>query len=231
MGTMQFKGETVMAAALAAEPPVGKMPGEVETAPAAAASPGAVGRMPGEGEAVMGAPSLLQQFSVFHKAGAEPLAEALVGLGPYTQRGTTANFTVYYDNSLGTQGQNMADAVLANCEWDLFKLRGWFGEVAAGPFTVYIDPGSFGAYHANCAATELHLAAFAGTDGNLENMLNVAEADEVMMNNQGAGWNCGASAGEGLSRVLATQRYPASLDGFASAASWLNSSRPDWVPD
>ena len=61
-------------------------------------------------------------------------------------------------------------------------------------------------------------------------MLNVAEVDEVMMANQGAGWGCGTSAGEGLSRVLATQRYPASLDGFASAATWLNGSkRPDWV--
>ena len=229
MGRMSFKGDAFTATTPVAERVVGKMPGELETAPAAGARPVAAGRMPGEGEPVMNAPSLLQQFSVFHKAGAEPLAEALVGLGPYTQRGSTANFTVYYDNSLGAQGQNLADAVLANCEWDLFKLRGWFGEVAAGPFTIYIDPGSFGAYHANCAATELHLAAFAGTDGALENMLNVAEADEVLMNNQGAGWNCGASAGEGLSRVLATQRYPASLDGFASAASWLNSARPDWV--
>ena len=161
--------------------------------------------------------------------GVSPTAAALAGLGPYTLRGSTPNFDVSYDNSLGTNGQNLADAVLANCERDLFQLRGWFGGVAAGRFAVYIDPGSFGAYHASCAATELHLAAFAGTDGALENMLNVAEADEVMMANQGAGWNCGASAGEGLSRVLATQRYPASLDGFASASSWLNSNRPDWV--
>ena len=72
-------------------------------------------------------------------------------------------------------------------------------------------------------------AAFGGTDGALVNMVNVAEVDEVMMANQAAGWNCGASAGEGLSRVLSTQRYPAELDGFASASSWLNSARPDWV--
>jgi hypothetical protein len=83
------------------------------------------------------------------------------------------------------------DAVLANCEWDLFELRGWFGEVAAGRLSVYIDPGSFGAYHANCAATELHLAAFGGTDGALENRLNVAEADEVMMANH---WPAGRTS-------------------------------------
>jgi hypothetical protein len=46
---------------------------------------------------------------------------------------------------------------------------------------------------------------------------------------QNAGWNCGTSVGGGLSRVLATQRYPAEFDGFASASSWLNSTRPDWV--
>jgi hypothetical protein len=169
------------------------------------------------------------QHSVLVKPGETLPAEALAALGPYTKQGSTANFDVYYDNSLGANGQNLANAVLANCESDLFALRGWFGGVTPGRFSVYIDPGSFGAYHANCAATEIHCAAFGGTDGALENMLNVAEADEVMMADQGAGWNCGASAGEGLSRVLATQRYPAELDGFASASSWLNSARPDWV--
>ena len=46
---------------------------------------------------------------------------------------------------------------------------------------------------------------------------------------QANGWNCGASAGEGLSRVLATELHPASLGRFASASHWLNSPRPDWV--
>jgi len=108
----------------------------------------------------------------------QPLsAPALVALGPYTKRGSTANFDVYYDNSLGTNGQNLADAVLAKCEQDFAQLQAWFGGVAAGRFSVYIDPGSFGAYHANCAATELHCAAFSGTNGALENLLNVAEVD------------------------------------------------------
>ena len=233
-GKMPGEGEGMPGAVM--EPPSGKgkMPGEGEGMPGAVMEPpSGKGKMPGEGEgmpgAVIEAEIPVEQYSVFHKPGVSPTAAALAGLGPYTLRGSTPNFDVSYDNSLGTNGQNLADAVLANCERDLFQLRGWFGGVAAGRFAVYIDPGSFGAYHASCAATELHLAAFAGTDGALENMLNVAEADEVMMANQGAGWNCGASAGEGLSRVLATQRYPASLDGFASASSWLNSNRPDWV--
>jgi hypothetical protein len=171
----------------------------------------------------------VQTTSVLVKPGEEALAADAPAFGPYTKQGSTANFDVYYDNSLGANGQNLAAAVLANCEADLFALRGWFGGVNPGHFSVYIDPGTFGAFHANCTATEIHCAAFGGTNGALENMLDVAEADEVMMAVQNAGWNCGASAGEGLSRILATQRYPAELDGFASALTWLNSARPDWV--
>src|SRR5258708_26254841 len=170
-----------------------------------------------------------EQHSVLVKPGESIPAAALAALGPYTQRGSTANFDVYYDNSLGANGQTLADAVLANCEHDFAQLQAWFGGVAAGRFAVYIDPGTFGAYHASCAATELHCAAFSGTGGALENMLNVAEVDEVLMANQNAGWDCGASSGEGLSRVLATELYPAELNGFASASSWLNSNRPDFV--
>jgi hypothetical protein len=158
------------------------------------------------------------------------LAEAgEVGLGPYTFAGRTSNFDVYYDNSLGGAGHNMANAILANCERDYGEMVGWFSGVTAGRFSVYVDPGSFGAYHANCSATELHVAAFSATDGNLVNMLTMAEVDEVFMASQGR-WNCGYSNGEGLSRVLTTQLYPGSLGGFASASTWLNTpGRPDYV--
>ncbi|MES2114776.1 MAG: hypothetical protein V4578_06475 [Pseudomonadota bacterium] len=158
------------------------------------------------------------------------LAEAReVGLGPYTFAGSTSNFDVYYDNSLGGAGHNMANAILANCERDYGEMVGWFSGVTAGRFSVYVDPGSFGAYHANCSATELHVAAFSATDGNLVNMLTMAEVDEVFMAKQGR-WNCGYSTGEGLSRVLTTQLYPDSLGGFASASTWLNTpGRPDYV--
>ena len=159
----------------------------------------------------------------------EALAAPAPALGPYTRAGRTASFDVYYDTSLGTNGQNLAGAVLASCEADLSALRGWFGAADPGRFSVYIDPGSFGAYHATPAATEIHCAAFGETDPDLVNMVYLAQVGEVMMTARDAGWNCGASAGEGLSRVLAAQRYPAELNGFASASSWLNSTRPDWV--
>ncbi len=76
---------------------------------------------------------------------------------------------------------------------------------------------------------EMHCAAFDGTNQDLVRMLVVAEADEVFMDAQGVGWNCGYSNGEALSRILATELYPAQLDGFASASAWLNSPRQDFV--
>jgi hypothetical protein len=61
-------------------------------------------------------------------------------------------------------------------------------------------------------------------------MLLVAELVEVFEAAQNLGWDCGASNGEGLSRVLATALYPAELDGYTTAAAWLDTpNRPDWV--
>jgi len=148
----------------------------------------------------------------------------------YTLQGSTANFDVAFDASLKSEGQALAEAILGRCEQDLSQLRSFFGGVSAGGrFSIFIDPGSFGAFHFSCAGREIHCAAFTGMDGDLENFLTCAEVDEVLMAAQAKGWNCRASAGEGLSRVLATELHPASLGHFATASIWLNSSRPDFV--
>jgi len=145
--------------------------------------------------------------------------------------GSTAHFRVSYDNSLGAQGKALADAVLQTCESDYTYLQNVFGGITPGglPFNIRIIPGSNGASHAGCADTTLSCQAFDGNNSDLVRMLVVAEADEVFEAAQGAGWNCGASNGEGLSRILATERYPAQLDGFASGSSWLDGGRPDFV--
>jgi hypothetical protein len=147
----------------------------------------------------------------------------------YTKDGATAHFAVYHDPA-APRGAALASALLQSSETDLQNLDAIFGITPTGmPFSLYIDVGTFGAYHDSCADTALHLAAFDGTNDDLVRMLMVAEADEVFMADQNKGWNCGDSAGEGLSRVLATLAYPAQLDGFATAASWLNSPRHDYV--
>ena len=150
--------------------------------------------------------------------------------GVYTFQGSTANFEVYYQTALGTAGRNLAVGVLGSCEAEYAELQQIFGISASDlPFQIRIDDGVFGAFHATCAATELHCAAFNRDNVDLVRMLVVAEEVEVFEANLANGWDCGETNGEGLSRVLATEMYPNELDGFATAARWLDSERPDYV--
>jgi hypothetical protein len=153
------------------------------------------------------------------------------------QRGTTEHFVVSFDSNLGKAGPTLADAVLATCEADFTRLQAFFGTFRIGglPFKVLIKLGSSGASHDGCTETHLNCDAFDKTDADLIRSLVVAEEDEVFMADQGLGWDCGASNGEALSRVLAAELYPNELsppgidDTFATAPSWLRSGRPNWV--
>lgn len=149
----------------------------------------------------------------------------------FVEWGRTGNFIVTFASTLGQTGQDLADAILTSCEQDYERLQGWFNGLTPGglPFTIRIQAGSSGARHAGCKATELFLDDFSGTNADLVRMLLVAEADEVFMANQSASWDCGASNGEALSRILATEAYPAQLNGFATAASWLSSVRANFI--
>jgi hypothetical protein len=164
-----------------------------------------------------------------------PAVEGLVGFDyPATLRSSTAHFNVYYDPSLGGNGPIIADAVLASCEWEYSTLQTYFDGVTPPglPFNIIIVPGIGGAYHWGCGAVDLYCDGdtSATPDVNHTRMLVVAEEVEVFSAAQGRGWDCGASNGEGLSRVLATQLYAAELDGFESASTWLNTAgRPDYV--
>jgi hypothetical protein len=120
--------------------------------------------------------------------------------------------------------------VLASCEGDFFTVWGYFGGTDPGHFNVLIGNVGGGAYHYGCGATDLYCQSRTSPlDGIFTEFLNIAEFVEVFSDHQGAGWNCAASNGEGLSRVLATDPYPQELAGFASGASWLDSNRPDFV--
>ena len=147
---------------------------------------------------------------------------------PTTLRGSTTHFKVYYDPALGANGAVLADGALASCEHEYMSLVSYFG-VAPPNFNIIIAAGIGGAYHYGCGAIDLYCDA-SGTDVNHTRMLVVAEEVEVFSAVQAKGWNCGASNGEGLSRVLAaTEMYPGSLNGFNSAATWLDGGRPDFV--
>ena len=88
-----------------------------------------------------------------------------------------------------------------------------------------------GASHSSCMSTDVSVGGKSGTNVDFIRSLLVAEADEVFIANFGHGWNCGASNGEGLSRVLANDIYkgvePAD---FISSDVWLNlDPRPNFV--
>jgi len=160
---------------------------------------------------------------------------AVVGDVGDTLRGSTANFRVSFDPALGANGQTLADALLAVCERDYFALRGYFNMItpAGLPFDIHITTGGTGAGHATCLATGIDVGGNSGGALNIPftRQLLIAEEDEVMMATFGHGWNCGASNGEGLSRVLANDLYPgAEPSNFVSSNSWLNAAgRPDFV--
>jgi hypothetical protein len=166
-----------------------------------------------------------------HDHGPRTTAAARVGFDyPATFRGSTTHFNVYFDPGLGRNGQAIADGVLASCESEYNVLSSYFVGVTPASFNILIAAGIGGAYHSSCSATDLYCDA-SGADVDHTRMLVVAEEVEVFSALQGRGWDCGASNGEGLSRALAaTDLYPGSLDGFNSAATWLDTpGRPDYV--
>ena len=177
----------------------------------------------------------LTAFHVFGPRGHLMTEEAVPGVGnvgnnpTYIHRGSTANFVVFYDSALGSAGASAADAVLGRCESDFNTLRSWFSHTTPGslPFNVYITTDSNGASHASCSSTTLYLGANSTNPINNSFVLQllIAEEDEVFEAAFGHGWDCGASNGEGLSRVLANDIYPGVEPlNFVSSASWLDAS-------
>ena len=172
--------------------------------------------------------------SVLHRTGvasAHPVFKRPSRLKtPGNLRGQTTHFAVYVDPGLGPSGKHDADVVLARCESDYAKISGYFGGLSAGPFSVILFINPDGARHRSCAATNLYCdAKINPARGNHSEFLNVAEFVEVFEAVQAKGWDCQMSNGEGLSRVLAAELYPAEVAGFATAPSWLDSRRPNYV--
>src|SRR4029453_15276910 len=110
-----------------------------------------------------------------------------------------------YPTRLGANGAALAQAILQNCERDYMTLQQVFGGLTPQrmPFVVQITGGATGASHSSCMGTDIAVGGKSGPDVDFIRSLLVAEADEVFMANFGHGWDCGASNGEGLSRVLA----------------------------
>lgn len=155
---------------------------------------------------------------------------------PAASVGKTANFQVWYATALRQPGFDIATAVLARVEKDYQTLAQYFGLQTSG-FNIIIAPlsqssdGSGGAYHHSCISADLYCDAqiYPVVNPTFTNAFVVAEEAEVFMAAQNQGWDCGASNGEGLSRVLAEALYPGVLNGYETASVWLDGQRPDYI--
>jgi hypothetical protein len=150
----------------------------------------------------------------------------------------TPHFGIFAMPGLGAGGDQVVAGVQSVCETDYNKLCQWFGiqvphfNVTLAQLSKFVD-GTGGAYHASCASTDLYcdVRLNPAVDPVVSAALMVAEAVEAFEAKQGAGWACGASNGEGLSRVLSSECHPGVLDalGYPTAAAWLDDLRSDWV--
>ncbi|WP_406460070.1 hypothetical protein OH768_35700 [Streptomyces sp. NBC_01622] len=157
--------------------------------------------------------------------------------------GSTTNIAYFYLSPLGPTGKALTQALKATSEADYTRLANLFGvtvpwdETIGAPIGLYLIPGDQGGRHMTCRNPQIMLSTYSGTDQDLVRFLAIAEESEVFMAVQDVGWNCGSSNGEALSRVLATDFYPAELNapgvayGWATAHYWLDSDRPDFVSE
>jgi hypothetical protein len=172
---------------------------------------------------------------VFVRRGVQTLDHAVAEAAVPVQHGSTENFSISYDADLGEDGARLADAILEKCEPDFATLQRYFGGITPPnlPFKILVTTESGGAYHFGCAGTELYVGGRSASGASADFMLSlvVAEEDEVFEAASGLGWDCSASNGEGLSRVLANDLYPGvEPPNFLSAPVWLDEpGRPDWA--
>lgn len=155
--------------------------------------------------------------------------------------GTTpsGNVTVYFDPSLGAQGQDLAQQIFAIADKTYADCQAFFN-IPGQPVNVIIaalsglTDGSGGAYHYGCSFNpggDLYCDAAFGNPS-LTNGLVVAELTESFMGAQAKGWDCGGSNGEALSRFLAEALSGGpngALAAYSTGPAWDQDGRADWI--
>jgi hypothetical protein len=144
------------------------------------------------------------------------------------ETGSTTNFVIYTDGT--SSGHAAAQAMLNSCETDFQATQQWFGGVTPPnlPMHVYADPNAGGAYHMSCEGTDIHVLS----DPNLAPGFLQAEIVEVFEAAINNGWDCGATNGEALSRVLAFEQHPEIAGDFnQTEQDWWAAGHPDHVND
>ena len=142
----------------------------------------------------------------------------------------TEHFDIFWPSSLQAngKGQAIAESIARHCETDFNIISGYFWDTKIDHFKVYIlGNRKGGSFHYGCGGTDLYV------DPSAPNLGLVAEIVEVFEDAYGHGWDCGASNGEGLSRVLSEALHPAEVDRggltYSTGFDWLNDIRLDYV--
>jgi hypothetical protein len=152
-----------------------------------------------------------------------------------TKVGNTAHVTILSAVPLGNNGWMIGEGMLRHVEDDFLHIEKLFG-VPLPAMNIVLAPlspnsnGTGGAYHYGCGVVDLYCDVQFNPNNIWTSLaLFVAEAVEVASATQNLGWDCGATNGEAISRVIAERIHPVVLDGYSTASSWLNSSRPNWI--
>ena len=159
--------------------------------------------------------------------------------------GITKVFVVTFQSEQDLDALARAQAIVSSCETDLDRLQAWFKTDfrSGSPCGIWVHVGSansplaFNDGYTRGESPKIVVNATYAQGGairdELARFLFVAELAEVLMSFTDYGWDPGASHGEGLSVVLATE-----LHGSAYYASgqgprvnqWLKANpRPDWI--
>ena len=168
-----------------------------------------------------------------------PLQPAAARLAGQQEVGRTDHFIIFTDGT--PDGNASAQAVLQSAEADFGAIQAWFGGLqlppgqegddqttvrTALPMQVAMDSQAGGAYHYACDGTDIFIEPVPAVAGGLL----VAEVVEVFEAAQAGGWDCGRTNGEGLSRVLAFERYPALAQDFLDTEQyWWSHGHADYV--
>jgi hypothetical protein len=147
---------------------------------------------------------------------------------------STDGVTVYVDPTLGQQGLDNANSLLASADNVVAQNNAIFG-ITGGAVNVIVyalggaTDGTGGADHGGCdfnVGENIEVDASFGSPNRVLGLFE-AELSECAMN----GSLCGYSTGEALSRWCAAVVSSNALSDFATAPAWAQAGMPDWVDE
>lgn len=147
--------------------------------------------------------------------------------------GSSENFDVFYDGTLGERGRVISTSVLQRLERDLTSIGRYFEGITLPRFNIVLGrlPEDERAYHYGSNGTDLFcdVSTTPKLSPRYSSFLAVALLVEVFASYQEKGWDSGTHSGEALSRVIAASIYPGQIPGFATGGAWLDTDRKDYV--